>query len=98
MSELIKSKEEIIVLKTNLTSVNVSKVQEDIEWALNNTRELTIDLTYLKKLDLVGVFMLLILKKKAITDGKQLLILNHGNETVTQSIKDSGMQNIIDVV
>lgn len=97
MIEHINTKEEVIVLKGNLTSENVSEVQENFEWALNHTSKLTIDLTHLHKLDVVGVFMLLILKKNAKTVGKKILILNHGNKIITQSVKISGMQNIIDV-
>ncbi len=98
MSEIIISKEKLIMLKGNLTSANASEIQEDLEWELDHTRELTIDLTDLNKLDVVGVFMLLILKKKAITAGKKIMIINHDNKVVNKSILNSGMQNIIDVV
>jgi len=97
MKELINIIEEQIVLEGNLTSENVSEIQEDLEWALNHTSKLTIDLTYLNMLDVVGVFMLLIIKKKAKAKGKIIQILNYGNEHVTHSIKLSGLQNIIDV-
>jgi len=98
MTEFINNTEEQIILEGKLNSENVSEIQEDLEWALNHNFKLTIDLTYLDMLDVVGVFMLLIIKKKAKSKGKIIEILNYGNEHVTQSIQLSGLQNIIDVV
>ena len=98
MTESLINNDKLVELNGYLTSINVSEVQKDLEMALSQISKLTIDITGLIKLDVVGVFMLLILKNKAITNGKNIVILNNGNEVVTQAIKNSGIKNIVDVI
>jgi anti-anti-sigma regulatory factor len=58
MCEVAISKDELVVLKGSLTSINVSEVQEYLEMALYLTPKITLDITELNKLDVAGVFML----------------------------------------
>ncbi|WP_010231846.1 STAS domain-containing protein [Gillisia marina] len=90
MSEVVLKNAELITLRGSLTSMNVSEVQEDIEMELHYAPKIILDLTQLNKLDIAGVFMLMIVKQKAKTNGKKILILNSCNEIVTQAIKKIG--------
>ncbi len=98
MTETVINNDKLVVLNGCLTSRNVSEIQEDVEIALYDTTRLILNITDLEKLDISGVYMLLIVKKKAETFGKEILILNNHNEIVTKAIKNSGIKNIIDVI
>jgi len=98
MYDTILIEDKLVVVTGNLTSENVSEVQENLDKALYQTTKLILDISELKKLDVIGVYMLLILKKKAEMFGKQIVILNIDNEIVSEAIISSGLKNIIDVI
>lgn len=98
MHDTILKEDKLVVVTGKLTSENVSEVQENLDKALYQTTKLILDISELKKLDVIGVYMLLILKKKAEMFGKQIVILNIDNEIVSEAVINSGLKNIIDVI
>jgi len=98
MREIISINEGLVELNGYLTSANVSEVQKNLEELIDQNSILTLDITKLKKLDSVGVFMLLILKRNAENFGKNVFIVAAENEVVLKAIEESGMQKILDAV
>ena len=98
MREIISINEGLVELNGYLTSANVSEVQKNLEELIDQNSILTLDITKLKKLDSVGVFMLLILKRNAENFGKNIFIVAAENEVVLKAIEESGMQKILDAV
>ncbi|RKS45182.1 STAS domain-containing protein [Gillisia mitskevichiae] len=98
MQDTILKEDKLVVVTGKLISENVSEVQENLDKALYQTTKLILDISELKKLDVIGVYMLLILKKKAEMFGKQIVILNKDNEIVSEAVINSGLKNIIDVI
>jgi len=98
MREIISINEGLVELNGYLTSANVSEVQKNLEELIDQNSILTLDITKLKKLDSVGVFMLLILKRNAENFGKNIFIVAAENEVVLKAIEESGMQKILDAI
>ena len=67
-------------LDGKLYSGNLSEIQYKIEFALDRTQSLTIDLNALENFDIAGIYMLYITTKKARENNKEVVLCCSQNE------------------
>jgi ABC-type transporter Mla MlaB component len=76
----------IIKLRGNLESRNVSEIEDQLEESLSKNENVLIDLDDLEKLDIAGVFMLLMLKKRAMKECKKVSFSLPPSAKITENV------------
>jgi len=79
-------KETTFQLLGRLDSKNVSEIEKELEEILNSTDILIVDLNKLETLDISGIFMLFILRKRAYVKAKKVIYLLNSSKIITEKI------------
>jgi anti-anti-sigma regulatory factor len=87
----------VIKLRGNLEARNVSEIEDLLEESLLESESLLVDLNELDKLDIAGVFMLLILKKRAIKECKQVSFLMPPSAKITHNYMGISIPELVEL-
>ena len=94
---VITYNEQVLELEGKLYSGNVTETQMQIEFALDRTSFLILNLSPLSTIDVAGAFMIYLLTKRAEEKSKQIILVGCESEKIKETFCLAGLNHLTQI-